>query len=212
MDVLEAMTTGGTGRYYAADPVPDDVIYGALDAARFAPNGGNRQPIRWIVVRDAERRKALADLYVPHWKADLAQYLRGDLTTKSSSLDRAVEEADHFADHFHEVPVILVACARIADMHPAALDDGAPNMVAGASIYTHVQNAILALRAQGVATTLTTLICLEEPRVRELLELPDGVVSACHVAAGYPARPFVTKLARLPLSEVAFGERYGAPL
>jgi nitroreductase len=212
MDVLEAMTKGGTGRYYKSDPVPDEVIRRALDAARFAPNGGNRQPIRWVVVRDAERRKALADLYLPHWKADLAQYLGGDLTTGSSSLNRAVEEADHFAEHFHEVPVIFVACARLEDMHPAAFDDGRPNMVAGASIYTHVQSLCLALRADGVATTITTLICKEEPRAAEVLGLPDGVVTACHVAAGYPERGFPTRLQRLPVDEIAFGERYGEAL
>lgn len=212
MELLDAMRHSGSTRYFREDPVPDEVIHGALEAARFAPNGGNRQPTRWIVVRDAGVRRELAALYLPHWKADLAQYLDGRLTS-GSTLDRAVAEADHFAEHLHEVPVIFVACARIQDMHPAALDDGGnPNFTAGASVYTVVQNLCLSLRDAGVGTTITTLICKEPARERELLALPEGVVTACHVAAGYPARPFPTRLRRLPVEETTFADRYGTPL
>jgi nitroreductase len=211
MELTEAMRHSGTTRYYTDEPVPHDVITSALDVARFAPNGGNRQPARWIVVRDAEQRRKLAELYLPHWKADLAQYLDGRLLT-GSTLDKAVEDADHFAEHFHEVPVMLVACARVADMHPGALDEqGRPNFVAGASVYTVVENVCLALREAGVGTTITTLICLEPERERELLGLPDGVVTACHIAAGYPARPFPKALKRLDVAETTYLDRYGEP-
>ena len=211
MDLLEAMRHSGSTRYYRSDPLPDSVIEAALEAARFAPNGGNRQPTRWIVVRDAQQRKALADLYLPHWKADLEQYLDGRMTSGSTH-DRAVAESDHFAEHLHEVPAIFVACARIEDMHPAALDEsGQPNFIAGASVYTVVQNLVLALRDAGVGTTITTLICKEPERERELLSLPDGIVTACHVAAGYPERGFPKQLKRLPVGETTFAERYGEP-
>ncbi len=213
VDLIEAITTGGTGRYYASGDVPDEVLTRALDASRFAPNGGNRQPMRWIVVRDRDRRKALADLYLPHWKADMAAYLKGTMRSGGASLDRAVEAADHFAEHFGEVPVILVAVGKLDDMHPGVFhEDGRLNMIAGASVYPFVQNACLALRAEGVATTITTLICLEEERAREILGLPANTVCACHVAAGYPANGFLTKLTRMPVSEFVFGERWGEPL
>lgn len=211
MELLDAMRHSGTTRYYADRDVPAEAITTALEAARFAPNGGNRQPTRWIVVRDAARRRALADLYLPHWKDDLAQYLDGRLLT-GSTLDRAVADADHFAEHFHEVPVIMVACARIADMHPAALDErGRPNFVAGASVYTVVENLCLALRDQQIGTTITTLICLDPEEERELLGLPDDVVTACHIAVGYPEKGFPARLKRLPVQETAFAERYGEP-
>src|SRR3954449_2760947 len=84
MELLEAMRHSGTTRYYRTDEIPEAVIATALEAARFAPNGGNRQPTRLIVVRDAEQRRRLAELYLPHWKADLAQYLDGRLTSGST--------------------------------------------------------------------------------------------------------------------------------
>jgi nitroreductase len=210
MELQDAMRHHGTARYYTDEPVSEEAITQALELGRFAPNGGNRQPTRWIVVRDAERRKALADLYLPHWKDDLEQYLDGRLLT-GSTLDKAVAASDHFAEHFHEVPVILVACARIQDMHPAALDDGRPNFVAGASVYTVVENVLLALRDQGLGTTVTTLICLEPEREREILGLPDDVVTACHVAVGHPQTPFPQELKRLPVAETTYAERYGEP-
>ena len=73
MDVIEAMKTTGTCRYFRRDPVPDEVLMAAFDAARFAPQGGNRQPVRWVVVRDEDRKRRLAEWYLGPWKA----YLEG---------------------------------------------------------------------------------------------------------------------------------------
>ena len=74
MELTEAMRTMGTCRYFTDDPVPDEVLRRRSTSARFGPQGGNRQPVRWIVVRDAARKQALADLYLPMWKA----YFGGD--------------------------------------------------------------------------------------------------------------------------------------
>jgi nitroreductase len=74
-----------------------------------------------------------------------------------------------------------------------------------------MQNLRLALREQGVATAVTTLLCAQEPQVRQLLGLPDGFITAAHVAIGYPARDFPTRLARSPVEEIVFTERWGRP-
>lgn len=62
MELSEAMRTTGTCRHYSDELVPDKVLYDAFDVARFGPQGGNRQPVRWIVVRDEAKKKALAEL------------------------------------------------------------------------------------------------------------------------------------------------------
>lgn len=212
MDVLEAMRTTGTTRHFRADDVPDEVLAGAIEAARFGPSGGNRQPVRWIAVRDAERKAALAALYLPLWKRDMEAFLSGGMTTGSSLLP-AVRAADEFAESLAEVPVILVACAVLADMHADMLDaDGAPNMFAGSSVYPIVENACLALRAAGVGTAITTLICEREEEARQILELPEGVVCACHIAVGYPAGSFPRRLKRMAVEELLFSERFGQSL
>ena len=79
MELAEAMRTTGTCRYFEDRQVSDEVLYTAFDHARFGPQGGNRQPVRWIVVRDPERKKALAELYLPPWKAYLAGIGIGDV-------------------------------------------------------------------------------------------------------------------------------------
>ena len=207
MDVVEAMTTTGTCRWFRADPVPGEVLIRAFDAARFAPQGGNVEPVRWIVVRDPVRRRALGELYEPLWR----EYLDGlRARFELDSLPRPLADADQFARHFADVPVILVCCARMDRL--LATDDalGRLSIVGGASVYPFVQNVCLALRAEGVATAITTFLCRVESELRELLAIPGEFGTACHVAAGYPARDWPRKLRRLPVSELVFAERFGA--
>jgi nitroreductase len=210
VDLIEAMTTTGTCRYFRDDPVPDEVLVSAFSAARFAPQGGNRQPVRWIVVRDPERKRRLAEWYLEPWKAYLAGIGTGDVQV--GALPKAVTDADYFAEHMHEVPALIVVCAELDGLHPTDNELGRLSVVGGGSIYPTVQNFCLALRAQGVASAMTTLLCYFEPQVKELLGIPDGLITAAHIAVGYPARGFPAKLSRLPVEQVAFAETYGEAL
>lgn len=208
MDLTEAMTTNGTNRFYTNDPVPDSVLLDAITAARFGPQGGNRQPVRFIIVKDEEKKAKMAEWYRVPWKA----YMEG---ARSGQIDiggswKVVENADYFADHLQEVPAIVVVCARLEDLHPTDDQLGRLSIVGGCSVYPTVQNFLLKCREHGVATSLTTLLCIYEPQVRELLEIPDEYITACHIAVGYPARGFPTKLNRMPVSEMAFVDSFGA--
>jgi nitroreductase len=210
LDLVEAMTTTGTCRYYRRDPVPDELLERAFAAARFAPQGANVQPVRWVVVREATVRRTLADLYAPLWRDYLAD-LRGRFP-QLGPLPRPLADADHFATHLSDVPVILVCCVRLDRVLATDADLGRLSVVGGASVYPFVQNVCLALRAEGVGTAITTLLCRREDEVRRLLDIPDDVATACHVAAGYPARPWPRKLRRMPVAETVFAERFGTPL
>ena len=174
MELRDAMRTTGTCRFFRPDPVPDEVLRAAFDAARFAPQGGNRQPVRWIVVREAATRRRLAELYLPEWE----RYL-GSRTPPP--------DADRFARTLADVPVIVVVCAELAALHPTDDELGRLSVVGGGSIYPTVQNLCLALREQGVGSAFTTLLCRAEPQVRELLAVPDAYITAAHVAVGYGA-------------------------
>src|ERR1039457_5228942 len=77
MELTHALRTTGAVRDFLPDPVGDDVLYRVLDTARFAPNGGNRQAWRAIVVRDRALKATLRDLYLPGWYEDLAQSAAG---------------------------------------------------------------------------------------------------------------------------------------
>jgi nitroreductase len=210
MDVIEAMKTTGTCRYFRSDPVPDEVLLGAFDAARFAPQGGNRQPVRWVVVRDGERKRRLRDWYLEFWKVYLDGIGAGEIGV--GALPKAVADADHFAEHLDEVPAIVVLCAELDGLHPTDLDLDRLSVVGGGSIYPTAQNFCLALRAQGVASALTTLLVHSEPQVKELLGIPDGFITAAHIAVGYPEHGFPSRLSRRPVDEIAFDESFGTPL
>lgn len=210
MELTEAMRTTGTCRYFTAEPVPDEVLYRCFDAARFGPQGGNRQPVRWIVVRDAARKQALAELYLPPWKAYLDGIGVGSVQV--GAVPKAVTDADYFAEHLAEVPALLVLCAEVSGLHPTDTELGRLSVVGGASIYPTMQNLCLALRAEGVASAVTTLLCLSEPKVRELLAIPEGFITAAHIAIGYPAKGFPTKLTRSPVEDIVSLERFGEPL
>lgn len=225
MELSEVMRTQHANRYYAPDPVSDEVFYKAIDDARFGPQGGNRQPVRFVIVRDPIKKRALADMYIIPWTAYSNAAKAGihsitaekDGTEKSTDLGmsnptKGLRDADHFADHFAEHPAIVVVCADIAQTHPTDTELDRLSIVGGGSVYPIAQNFCLAMRNQGVATTFTTLLVAYEPQVKELLGLPPEWSTACHIVVGYPAKPFPTKLHRSSVEEIAYVDTWGKPL
>ena len=224
MELIEAMRTTNACRYYRPDPVPDEVFYRAVEAARFAPQGGNRQPVRFVVVRDRGKKRRLGEWYLKRWEEIVRTVESGERALRSaggtgrptwlgfSDPAKVMRDTDQFARRFGEHPAIVVVCADLAAVHPTDSDLGRLSIVGGASVYPMVQNFCLALRDQGVATALTTLLVSEEEGVKELLDIPEAYSTACHVVAGYPARGFPARLNRRPVEELAFLETFGLPL
>lgn len=210
MELSEAMRSTGTCRYFSDRYIEDEVFYQAFDNARFGPQGGNRQPVRWVVVRDAETKKRLAELYLPYWEAYYSAVVDGSKAV--GAVPASVESANYFAQHLAEVPALIAVCAEMDGLHPTDHELGRLSVVGGASIYPTVQNLTLALREQGVASALTTLLCAEEPAVRELLHIPDGFITAAHVAVGYPTKGFPRKLTRSSVEEIAFLDSFDTPM
>ena len=208
MDFRETIETTHTCRFYRPDPVPADVLRRVIDAARFAPTGGNRQGVRFLVVQDAAKRQALRDLYVPLWD----QYAGRATAKPGAPLPKLIQNADHMARNLEKIPVHVVVCAQTADLMATDRHLERVSVVAGASIYPCVQNLLLAARTEGLGTALTTLLCAIEPKVKELLGIPVDVATAALIAMGYPERGFPKKLSRRPVEEIAFGDTYGQPL
>jgi nitroreductase len=208
MDFREVIETTGACRFYRPDPIPADVLRRVLDATRFAPTGGNRQGVRLVVVRDAAKRRALRDLYLPIWE----QYAGRAAARPGAPRPRLMENSDHMARHLDEVPVLIVVCVQLGDVMATDRHLDRLSIVGGGSVYPSVQNLLLAARAEGLGAALTTLLCAVEPQVKTLLGIPDGVATAAMIPLGYPARPFPRKLARVPLEATCFGDAYGAPV
>ena len=207
MDFRQVIETTGTCRSYRQDVVPEDVLRRVFDGTRWAPTGGNRQGVRFVLVRDPGKRRRLRDLYLPLWE----QYVSRAGARPGAPLPALLERADHFARHLDEVPVLVVVCAQLSDLLATDRHLDRLSIVGGASVYPAVQNLLLAAREEGLGTALTTLLCAVEPQVKELLSIPDGIATAAMVALGYPERGFPKKLARRPLAESCFADTYGHP-
>jgi nitroreductase len=123
-----------------------------------------------------------------------------------------VRRANEYAEGLDQVPVHLVVGVRLEDVLATDAGLARQSIVGGASVYPFVQNLLLALRGEGLGAALTTLLVPAEDEVRRLLEIPDDVALAAHVGVGYRADPWPERLARRPVEEFAFAERFGAPL
>jgi nitroreductase len=216
MDLAEAMRCAPTSRRFTAEPVSADVLRRALDNARFAPSGGNRQGWRVVVVRDAGRRRAIRDLYLPAWRAymeqtGVAQMLRSPADFDATRV-RRVRGADDYAQHMDEVPVHLVVGVRLQDLAVTDADLPRQSIVGGASVYPFVQNLLLALRGENLGAAMTTLLVPAEADVRPLLGMPEDVALAAHIGVGHRADDWPKRLSRKPVEEFAFSERFGEPL
>ncbi len=217
MDLDEVMRCAPTMRRFKTDPVPREALARALDLARFAPSGGNRQGWRVVAVQDEQIRAALRDLYLPRWRAyteqtGAAALLAADPAEVDARLLRMAKRADDYAQKLDQVPLHLVVGVRLEDV--LATDTKLPRLsiVGGASIYPFVQNLLLALRDEGLGAAMTTLLIAAEAEVKRLLEIPDDIALAAHIGVGYPDEPWPKALARRPVEEFAFAERWQQPL
>ena len=227
VELIEALRTTGAVRDFVSTEVADDTVYRLLDTARFAPNGGNRQAWRVIVVKDAGIRRALRDAYLPGWYQYLAQVGAGltpwaavtDLEREQQALAEAPAIAEAaaggpggFAEHFDQVPVMLVLVADLANLATVDRDSGHYTLVGGASIYPFAWSILLAARHEGLAGVMTTMVVREEGTVRDLLGVPESAIVAGVLALGRPVHQ-PTRLRRNPVETFATVDRFdGLPL
>ena len=113
---------------------------------------------------------------------------------------------------YHDVPVMIVVCARWQELTALDANLGRTVLTPGSSIYPAVQNMMLAARNEGLGTVLTTLLVLSENEIKKLLNIPEDVATAAVITLGWPVKPFPKKLKRKPLATTAFLDTYGAAL
>ena len=219
MNLTDAMSTLRAVRRLRPDPIPDDVLGRLLQAATWAPSGGNAQAWRIIVVKDPETKKALADLYRPAWDEYLAQgrairtpesaEKAQDAGKSSDAAQRMVKAGQHLAEHMHEAPVLLVFCFDPRRMAFTDAEQNRPSVTGGASLYPAVQNLMLACVEAGIGCTLTTLHCKHEPEVKRLLGIPEEWGTSALVPLGYPVGRGHGPITRAPAEQMVHAERFG---
>lgn len=218
MELAEVMRTTPATRTFTDEGVPDEVLHRILDHARFAPSGGNRQGWHVIVVKDAETRTRIRELYQLSWREYWAHVKIGKVAfqpgeTRFSQPWVDLEEAretpapNEFADKLDTHPVLLIVCVALEAL--AVLDHGLPrqSIVGGGSIYPFCHNIMLKARDEGLGGVMTTAICREEAAVADLLGIPDTHAVASLIALGHP-QEVVTRLRRDQVEEFAVVDRF----
>jgi nitroreductase len=204
--VLEALHSTPARRYLSPQPIGDDIIRKLLDAAIRGPNGGNTQRWAWIVLRDPAVKAQIAAFYREGWETLYGVHRDVMLAQPESTDGRGpanFRAGDYLAAHIEEAPVWIF---------PALLGAAkSTNPRLGASVYGAVQQLMLAARAYGIGSTLTTLYSGHEEETKALLGLPEDALTMALVPLGYPSRGRWTEPKRRPLDEVVFNDKFQAP-
>lgn len=168
-------------RRYEQRPVPNAVLQRLLEAAQWGPSAHNRQPWRFAVLVDAERKAALATAMGTRFRADLA----GDAMPEDQ-IDRQV--ARSFA-RLTEAPALIVLFVSMADMdqYPDPHRQVAEHTMAVQSVTLAAQNLLLMAHAEGLGTCwiCAPLFCPDV--VRDVLSLPTDWEAQGLITVGYPA-------------------------
>ena len=185
--------------------VPDDVLLECLQLAVQAPTGSNRQGWRWMVVRGAEKKQALADLYNEVGGSYLAS--QAGLVEEGSQTGRVMTSAVYLAERLHEVPVMVIPLiiGRVED-------EGVNAAGLFGSIIPAIWSFQLALRSRGLGSTYTTLHLGKEAEAAELLGIPPHMTQAALLPVAYTLGTDFQPAARPPVSEITYLDTYKAPL
>jgi nitroreductase len=199
MDVYEAMYTLRAMRRLKSDPVPEELVWKVLEAAIRAPSGGNQQPWAFIVVTDPAKKRQIGEWYLEAWNAAYARPGVKDAMLANPVMAKTFNSADHLANNIADVPVLIFAAVRGAGV--------AETSGVGPNIFPAVQNLMLAARAEGLGTTLTTLHRAHEKDTRELLGIPDGFETMAMIPMGWPKGKFGSG-PRRPVEQVTHWESW----
>lgn len=203
-DFFEVIGTQRAMRRLKTDPVPEEYIKKIIWAATRAPSGGNSQGWRFLVVTDEAKKRQIQEWYNEGWQRmlDSGYGNRPDLPQlERESNERVMRSATYLARHMHEAPVLIFACALMSG--PAR------EITSGSSIYPAIQNLMLAARALGLGTALTTVHRGRQDDIRKLLDIPETVETAALIPVGWPKGKFGSGF-RKPVEDVTYWDSWGA--
>jgi nitroreductase len=202
MPIEDAMRTQRAIRRLKPDPVEDALVLHLIELALRAPTGSNAQNWQFVVVKDPAVKARLGKLNRQAWR------LYGGIGRRMAQNDppmmRIIEAVQWQADHFEEIPVIVVAC--IATMIPILPRIAASSLYG--SIFPSVQNLLLAARAAGLGAALITLPLWSTFLARRALGLPWTVTPCAVIPLGWP-RGRYGPTTRKPVGEVVHLDRWG---
>ena len=203
--LLEGIATTRAIRRYRDEPVPEDALAQMVFAATRAPSGSNRQPFRFMVLRDGpnavEAKRLIGESARRIWggKREADGYDRGS-GAEDTPKARMARTMQHYVDHFEDAPVLMLPClVRYRE----------PTPTEGASIYPACQNLLLAARALGYGGVLTGFHVFVEKELRALFGIPDEAFMAATITIGKPVGGH-GPVRRRPISELVYEESWAS--
>jgi len=201
LSLVEGLTTTRSIRRYTDAPVTEDQLATVMHLATRAPSGSNRQPFRFIVLRQGSTarrvRQLLAEGAAESWAAKRAKNEFPDVDPDSRT-GRMLASMDYYVATFADAPVVVLPCmVRYRE----------PTPTEGASVYPAVQNLLLGARAVGLGGALTMFHQTREEAIREFLKIPDGAFIAATVTLGVPAGRH-GPVRRRPLDQLVFEDAW----
>lgn len=208
----EGLATTRTIRRYTDDPISDDQLAKVLHLATRAPSGSNRQPFRFVVLRDGPTamvvRRLLHDGAQQIWAEKRARREFDPSSTQSASTSQAGREPtatermlrsmDAYVERLADAPVIVLPCmVRYRD----------PTPTEGASVYPAVQNLLLGARSIGLGAAVTMFHRVRESEIEDALGLPADAFIAATITMGVPAGSH-GPVRRRPLGELVFEDHW----
>lgn len=204
MDIREALYTTRAMRRVTPDPIPEDVQMRILDAAIRAPSGGNNQQWRFLLVDDPDQRATLGELYrecidllwATIYKDKMDAVASGATDPDTVQMRKIVNSVGWAQDNFATYPLLLFAFDR--------------GDTSGGSIFPAVWSAMLAARAEGVGSSLTSVLAFKGDETNAILDVPvdEGWRMTCCVPMGYPTGTWGVAT-RAPVQDVAYRNTWG---
>ncbi len=186
-------------------PVERAVLLDCIRLSQQAPTASNTQKWRWLVVKDAAKRKALGEIYA-RGKQFIDQ-AKAQVPEEDAQTHRVYDSAGWLLDHMGEVPALVIPCLE------GRLPAGAPNGMAAAtygSIFPAIWSFQLALRSRGLGSALTTIHLFFEADVAKLLNVPDDVMQVALLPVAYTKGTDFKLAVRPPPEEITSFDEWGA--
>jgi len=189
-------------------PVEPEVVERCIEIALQAPTGSNAQGWHFVIVTDAGKRAALADLY--RRAAAVVQQMYGDNPfppgdLRAEQFPRMRKSGMHFVAHLHEVPVLVVPCVE------GRIENA--GVLLQATVYGSILPAawsfMLALRARGLGCAWTTNHLMYEAEAAQLLGLPEHPTQVALLAVAYFTGQDFKPARRLPARERTHWNAWG---
>jgi nitroreductase len=205
VDELLSTTRSVRKRLDLTRPVSRDVILECIQLAMQAPTASNTQDWRWLVITDADKRAAIAEIY----RSIGAQYLAyaADNATDPQT-QRVYQSAMSLTETLAQVPVHVIPCLS------QRIDTAEPGIAAaaGASIIPAGWSFLLALRSRGLGSVWTTMHLFKEQEVAELLGIPPTVTQAAWFPVAYTIGTDFRRAARPPAATITYWDTWERPI